>query len=157
MKKLSAALFVSIVVSIPSQLVEAAPSINEMQTCQGLLDYLYEKTQSTNLIYAPSDKEIIAKGLQQYDDFIQETFITPGLQSFVESTDTQVSTLQAQIDDYKVSLVEQLRLQYAEEKFVMNEVVSLNNCTKKAVPSGNALGDLKQAMERMIALVKQPS
>ncbi len=50
--------------------VFAAPSINDMQACQALLDFIEGKISSPPAKYSVNDVKAIRLGLKQYNDYI---------------------------------------------------------------------------------------
>lgn len=127
----------------------AAPSVNDMQTCQGLLDFLDGKLAETTQ-YDASEVAKIRQGLKGYNDYIQTDIVTPGLRQYGD-----VASLQAQVDQYKATIVNAYKGRYTDKRIYADHAVAVNNCAKKAVPSGAKLEQLKQALELMLKLSKQ--
>lgn len=129
-----------------------------MQSCQGLIQFLQEKIES--LPSSNNNGEHIAnasKALSIYDNYIQETIVTPGLLQFNSGDKQKAKAMQTQVDAYKNSLVDNLQKRYPEKRLYTDHVISVNECTKKSVPSGNALETLKQGLQSLLYLAKNPS
>lgn len=134
--------------------VMATASINEMQSCQGLLDFLDSQLDVSSSKYSSTDIDVIRKGLKLYNQHIQEKIVTPGLIKFSTGDKAQAKALQEQVDAYKLTLVNSFKARYPEPRLYMDQAVALNNCTQKAVPADEALDDLKAAMNMIVKLAK---
>ncbi|MFD2205446.1 hypothetical protein [Kiloniella antarctica] len=133
----------------------AEPSINNMQGCQALLDFVDTKLENAPASYGSSEIATVRQGLSNYNAFIQKEIITPGLIKFSNGDQGKADALQEQVDVYKSTLVKSYSEKYPQNRLFMDHVVALNNCTKQAVPTGADLQSLKDAMQAMIALTKQ--
>ncbi len=148
---------VMLIVSLPFALISsvfAAPSINEMQGCQGLIDFVNAKLVSTSAKYPASDVKNIRVGLKQYNDYIQQEIVTPGLIKFNGGDQVKANAMQKQVDAYKLTLVKGLNVRYPQNRLFTDHAIQVNNCAKKAVPSGQALENLKVALTTMVKLAK---
>ncbi|UAB71700.1 hypothetical protein INR79_07335 [Vibrio sp. SCSIO 43132] len=134
--------------------VTAKPNINDMQQCQALLDFLEKKLATPPTQYSKEQVQTAKLGLEEYDAFIQTEIVTPGLLAFNGGDKSKADAMQQQVDAFKSTVVSALDKRYPSQKLVMDHVISLNECTKKAVPSGEELDDLKRSMEALIALVR---
>ncbi|PLY06086.1 MAG: hypothetical protein C0625_10670 [Arcobacter sp.] len=132
----------------------ATPSINDMQSCQGLLDFIDGKLSSAPAKYSSNDVKTIRNGLKQYNDYIQKEIVTPGLIKFNGGDTTKANAMQKQVDIYKLALVNGYKTRYPQNRLFIDHAVAVNNCAKKAVPSGQALENLKAALNTMIKLAK---
>jgi hypothetical protein len=147
--------FILAVVTLSSYPTSAAkPSINEMQTCQGLIDFFSHKLENLSSKYDENDLIIVQKGLSTYNDYIQNTFVSPGLLKFSNGNQDKADALQKQVDAYKAKVVKSYQNQYPYQKISRGFVESLNECTQKAVPSGNDLDTLKISFIKMLELMK---
>lgn len=133
----------------------AQPSINEMQTCQGLLNFVSLKLENLPSTYEEDDLAIIEKGLSAYDKYIQNVFVSPGLLKFSGGNKSKASTLQKQVDTYKNSIVKSYQNQYPYNKLSMDFAQFINKCTKKAMPKGNDLAILKASLFKMVELANK--
>lgn len=132
----------------------AGQLINEMQSCQGLLDFVSIKLDSGAAKYTPADVSAVRLGLKQYDDYIQSAIVTPGLIKFNNGDSAKATTMQIQVDAYKTSIVAGLSARYPENRLYTDQAIAINNCAMKAVPSGQALENLKVALHKIIELAK---
>ena len=144
----SAALLFTPLVSV------ASPSVNDMQQCQGLLDFLDHRLASTPAEYSVSDVVKVRKGLASYNEYIQWEIVSPGLLAFSGGNRTKAQELQNQVDAFKESIVQAYQTRYSGSHLYTDHAVAVNNCAKKAVPSGPALEELKQAVETMVKLAR---
>ncbi|WP_198946590.1 hypothetical protein [Kiloniella majae] len=135
-----------------SQPAMAEPSINNMQGCQALIDFLDAKLDQTS--YDSSDVTKVQGGLAAYNSYIQNEIITPGLLKFSNGDKSKASKLQEQVDAYKTQVVAGYNKRYPQNRLFMDHVVALNNCTQQAIPQGADLQALKTSMETMVAILK---
>ncbi len=148
------ALILAVVTLLSFQTSAAKPSINDMQTCQGLIDFITLKLENLPSKYDERDVEIVQKGLSTYNQYIQNTFVSPGLLKFSKGNQKQANALQKQVDIYKEKVVNNYQNQYPYNKLSKGFVKSLNECTQKAVPAGNDLETLKTSFVKIIELIK---
>lgn len=141
-------------VSLAPQLAVAAPSINDMQSCQGLLDFMDNKLDSAAAKYGADDVKAVKAGLNGYNQYIQREIVSPGLLQFNGGDAGKSAQMQKQVDAYKASLVADLQKRFPANQLFADQVVALNNCTQKAVPSGQELAGLKQAFALLMKLTK---
>ena len=142
-----------ILLVISSQLI-AAPLVNDMQACQGMISFIEAKLESASSKFEAEDVKTIRKGLEGYDQYIQQEIITPGLLKFNGGDEAKANLMQTQVDGYKKTLVKSLQVRYPQNRLFYDHVVAVNNCSKKAVPSGQALEDLKVAFATLVKLTK---
>lgn len=138
-----------------SQPVMASPSINDMQSCQGLLDFIDSKLDPAPSKYMPADVKKVRSAFKKYNEYIQQQIVSPGLLKFNGGDVAKANLMQKQVDAYKVSLSETLQKRYPQHRLFRDQVIAVNNCAKKAVPSGQALEELKKALFIMIELAKK--
>jgi hypothetical protein len=148
------ALTFALALSITPQLSTAAPSINEMQGCQGVLDFIDTKLSAAPAKYAAADVQNIRKGLKAYNQYIQKSIVSPGLLSYTGNDKAKADALQVQVDAYKKTIVDSLNKRYPQNRLFTDHAVSINNCAKQAVPTGQALEDLKVALHTIVKLAK---
>lgn len=126
----------------------ANPSANDMQTCQALLTFLDQKLTTTES-YAPEQVAVVLTGLSGYDAHIQDDIITPALLVHTKGNAEQAQALQAQVDEYKGTLVLGLEQRFPALEVTSDLVLAVNNCAKKSVPGGQALVELQAAVTTM--------
>ena len=135
--------------SVPSL---ATASINDMQSCQALLDFINSQLDGSD--YPSTDTEVIRKGLKLYNQHIQEKIVTPGLIQFNSGDTAKADVMQEQVDAYKEVLVNSFKSRFPQKRLYMDQAVALNNCTQKAVPSDESLERLKEAMDTIVKLAQ---
>lgn len=137
-----------------TQLTFASPSINDMQGCQAVIDFVEQKMADTHSVYRSEDIDIVLKGVQAYNNYIQNDIVTPGLLKYAEGNTAKAEGLQQQVDIYKKGLVANLDKKFTGNRIYSDVAISLNNCAKMSVPSGSALEDLKASLLKIIELSK---
>ncbi|KLN59236.1 hypothetical protein WH96_18680 [Kiloniella spongiae] len=150
MKTISSLAFGALVTLSQPSLAE--PSINNMQGCQALIDFIDAKLEQAS--YGSSDIAKVRDGLDVYNSYIQNEIITPGLLKFSNGDQGKASKLQEQVDVYKHTVVNAYNQKYPQNRIFMDHVVALNNCTQQAIPQGADLQTLKSSMETMITLAQ---
>jgi len=150
-KKISLALFVQFLFIGSSY---AAPSINDMQSCQGVIDFINQKIDFSSSKYSKKDVEVVHKGLNQYSDYLQTEVINPGLLKHNGGDVKKSNDTQKMITTYRGSIVEELNGKYPTKRLYMDHIVMVNNCVKMVAPSGATLDNLKTAFNTMIQLSK---
>jgi len=137
-----------------SQLSTAGRLINDMQSCQALIEFIGSKLDASPAGYSESAMGKVRKGLNGYNQYIQTEIVTPGLLKFNGGDKTKASDMQKQVDDYKQSVLKAYETRYPKNTLLMDHAIALNNCAKKAVPKGQALDNLKAALQSIVELSK---
>ncbi|GLS90188.1 hypothetical protein GCM10007916_12550 [Psychromonas marina] len=132
----------------------AAGLINEMQSCQALIEFIDNKLAVAPSNYDQEDVQKVRKGLGTYDQYIQRQIVSPGLLEFNGGDKDKANQMQTQVDTYKNTLVKQLETRYPQNRLFMDHAIAVNNCAKQAVPSGGELDELKEALNLMVKLAK---
>lgn len=130
----------------------ASPSLNDMQSCQGLLDFLDSKLSSLPSKYSSADVKKVRRGLKGYNEFIQSDIVSPGLLKYNGGDASKANAMQEQVNAYKAKLVQSFKEHYPQNRIFTDQAIAVNNCAKKAVPSGQALEDLQVAINTMVKL-----
>lgn len=133
----------------------AKPSINDMQGCQAVIDFMDAKLASAPAKYDMADVKTARNGLKAYNDFIQNGIVSPGLLEFNGGDASKAKAMQAQVDTYKASLTAALNTKFPQQRLFMDHIVALNNCAKQAVPSGADLEALKAGMNAMVSMAQK--
>jgi len=131
----------------------SANLINDMQGCQALIDHVNDVLDKAPDAYAKKDVKNVQKGLELYNDYIQNEIVTPGLVKFNGGDKEKAKAMQAQVDDYKKTVISAYDKKY-KNKLYTDHAVAINECAKKAVPSGDSLEALKLALTTMVELAK---
>lgn len=147
---LSLAVFAGLSIS-----AHAKPSINDMQGCQAVIDFMDAKLADAPPKYDAADVKTARKGLKIYNSYIQNDIINPGLLEFNGGDASKAKAMQAQVDTYKVGVTAALNSEFPQPRIFMDHVVALNNCAKQAVPTGADLDALKAGMNAMVTLAKK--
>ena len=137
---------------IVSKSTLAAGLINEMQSCQAFIDFIDNKLNSAPSTYDPEDVKKVREGLGTYNQYIQRQIVSPGLLEFNGGDKDKANQMQKQVDTYKQTLVKQLEARYPQNRLFTDHAIQVNNCAKKAVPSGGELDELKEALNLMVKL-----
>lgn len=132
----------------------AAGLINEMQSCQALIEFIDNKLDLAPSTYEQDDVNKVRKGLGTYNQYIQRQIVSPGLLQFNGGDKDKANQMQKQVDTYKQTLVKQLEARYPKNRLFTDHAIAVNNCAKQAVPSGGELDELKEALNLMVKLAK---
>ncbi len=151
--KLNKLIVIALLIVTP-RLSLAAGLINEMQSCQGLIQFINNKLDSAPASYGRQEINTVRKGLDGYNQYIQDEIVTPGLLQFTNGDHARAEAMQKQVDAYKQSVVQQLDARYPDNRLFTDYAVAVNDCAKQAVPAGQSLTDLKNALNTMIELAK---
>lgn len=146
-------LMIMILLATPPQLTMATTLINDMQSCQGLLEFVDAKLESTPR-YNEEDVTKIRKGIETYNLYIQREIIAPELLKAASGDKTKADNFQRKVDHYKQTLVEKLEAKDPKNILLVDHAIAINDCANKAVPSGKALDELKDALNIMVKLAK---
>lgn len=138
-----------------SSTIDAKASINDMQGCQALIEFVENKLDPKPDNYSEQEVVTVLKGLNAYDEYIQKEIVSPGLLQFNGNDQAKADAMQKQVDAYKAQLVKAYDKRYPQPKLFTDQAVALNECAKKAVPSGEALEDLKASLQMIIALARK--
>lgn len=148
---------ISLVIFMQSILISslyAKPSINDMQSCQGVIDFINQKIDFASSKYSKKDVEIVHKGLNQYSDYLQSEVVTPGLLKHNGGDIKKSNDMQKEINKYRGLIVKELNGKYPTKRLYMDHIVMVNNCVKMVAPAGTTLNNLKTAFNTMIQLSK---
>jgi hypothetical protein len=133
----------------------AKPSINDMQGCQAVIDFVDAKLDTVGSKYDAVDVEIVRNGLNAYHTYIQVEIVTPGLLEFNGGDKGKADAMQMQVDAYKTTVTNVYATKYPQERLFAHHAVAINECAKKAVPAGADLEALKAALNKIIELAKK--
>lgn len=141
-------------VCMPLNAINAGSLINEMQGCQGLLQFVDSKLKAAPAKYSAKDVASVRKGLQQYNAFIQKEVVTPSLLQYNGGDKAKADLMQKQVNAYKDTVIKSYQSRYPQPRLFTDQAMAINNCTKKIVPKGQALEDLKVALQTMVKLAQ---
>jgi hypothetical protein len=145
---------IAAVLMFTAQTTVAEGLINDMQTCQGLIEFIDAKLDNAPASYSDDDVNTVRTGLNGYHRYIQREIVTPGLLQFNSGDRASADAMQNQVDAYKALLITQFEGRYPSHELKMDQAMSVNECTKKAVPAGQELEALKQALTTMVSLAQ---
>ena len=131
----------------------SANLINDMQGCQALIQHVENVLDEAPKTYPKTDVKNVRKGLADYNDYIQDEIVTPGLLKFNGGDKDKAKAMQDQVDAYKTTVVKAYDGKYSGKLFT-DHAVAINECAKKAVPAGDSLDALKTALSTMLKLAK---
>ena len=137
-----------------SQVSMARPSMDDVKVCQGLMDFIQLKLNDSRAKYSAKDINVMAKGVNDYNAFIQEHFVTPGLAFQTLGDEKKAIALQEDINTYKKNLVEKFQRQFPQKQLELEFAVSLNDCTKKVTPQGKIGKSVQATLVTMVNLTK---
>jgi len=83
--------------------------INEMQTCQGLIEHIDKKLDETGSKYDKGAVKKVRNGLEGYNQYIQRDIVTPGLLKYSGGDQSKAKSMQEQVDAYKKTVAKRLR------------------------------------------------
>jgi hypothetical protein len=135
--------------------VIAAPAANDMQTCQAMMDIVEDKLTQTPNLYAEADIDKVKKGLQLYNQFIQDELIDPTVIYLSNGDQSKIQNMKQQLLEHKMAVVQKFQARYPQAKLNTDQVIAINNCAKKAMPKGEVLQSLKISLTTMLALARQ--
>ncbi|MEP2652148.1 MAG: hypothetical protein ABJH06_09135 [Paraglaciecola sp.] len=139
---------------IVSHSTMAVGMVNDMQLCQGVIEFVDKKLKAAPAYYDKADVKTVRKGLEAYDQYIQGEIVAPKLLKFNGGDIEKARVMQKQVDAYKMTVVNQLNTRYPQPNLFTDHAISINDCAKKAVPSGKELDKLKDALNTMVKLAQ---
>ena len=131
----------------------SANLINDMQGCQALIDHVDNILKDAPETYREKDVKNVRKGLKAYKKYIQDEIVTPGLLKFNAGDKKKAKAMQVQVDAYKATVTKAYDGKFKDKLFT-DHAISINECAKKAVPTGDDLEALKVALTTMVELAK---
>ena len=133
---------------------EAKPSINDVQGCQAVLDFV-DTRLATVKKYDEADVKIARNALSAYNTFLQSEHIEPGLLAFTGGDKAKAEGFQTQIDAYKSGLVQAMDKRYAEPRIYTDQAVAIDGCYSKAPMDDASTPMMKEALETLVKLARQ--
>ena len=130
----------------------AGPSVNDMQGCQALIDFMDAKLAAAPDKYDGGDIETAREGLKVYNAFIQNDIVTPGLLESNGDDAAKAKAMQTQANDYKNTVIAGYKKKYTDDKLYTDWTMSLNGCANKARPQGDDLIALKAGFDALLRL-----
>jgi len=135
--------------------VAAGPSINEMNSCLALVEFVDTKLDKFADQYAANDIAQVHKGLSDYSDFLKHDVITPKLLSMYGGNATQAKLMQRLFDKQKATFFRHLNERYTEKKLFTEYAAAINDCSAKTRLKVEVAKSLRTALDKMITLARQ--
>lgn len=130
-------------------------SINDMQGCQAVIDFVEAKLDPKPAQYTDKEVATVLKGLKAYDNYIQTEIVGPGLLQFNGGDQAKADAMQKQVDAYKAQVKAAYDKRYPQHKLFTDHAVAINECAKKDVPKGDDLEALKASLQMMVTLARK--
>lgn len=146
---------IAIFLLLSANSIFAKASINDMQQCQALINFIQNTLQPIPDNYTEVEVSTVLKGLTAYDNYIQKDIINPGLLAFNKNDQAKADAMQKQIDAYKTQVTKAYGQRYPQKKLFTDHAVALNECAKKSAPKGEDLTALKASLEMIMSLAKK--
>ncbi|MCB5162343.1 hypothetical protein [Marinomonas algarum] len=132
----------------------AGSSINELNSCLALVDFVDIKLSEFSPNYDPQDIAVVHKGLFMYSRFLQDEVITPKLVHMYGGNKTQARLMQKLFDRQRKTFLLHLNERYTEQKLFTEYADSINQCQIRnpvRTEATEALGRALDTIKRMIS------
>lgn len=131
-----------------------APSINELNSCLALVDFVDIKLDEFADHYSANDMFVVHKGLAAYSQFLQQEVITPKLVGMYGGNHTQAKLMQKLFDRQRKSFLQSLNDRYSEQKLLTEYAASINDCRAKTRIKADTAKALDRAITAMIRMAR---
>lgn len=139
----------------PSWLLAANPSINELNSCFALVDFVDSKLDEFAGNYAKEDVLAVHAGLSAYGGFLQNDMIKPKLLNMYGGNEAQAKLMQALFDRQKASFYKTLNGRYTEKKLFTEYAAGINDCRANVGIPPAIAKTLNTAINTMIKMARQ--
>jgi len=129
-------------------------SINELNSCRALVDFVDLKLDEFAGHYTKEDIALVHKGLSAYSKFLQNDVITPMLLNMYGGNVDQVQLMQNLFDRQKVIFFRHLNERYSERKLFTEYAAAINDCTAYSRIKVDVAKALNTALEKMIVMAR---
>ncbi|RBP83955.1 hypothetical protein EBI01_09175 [Marinomonas rhizomae] len=136
-------------------LFAANPSINELNSCLALVEFVDSKLDNFTDNYDAEDMTIVHGGLSAYKDFLQIDVITPKLLNLYGGNESQATLMQRLFDRQRATFFRHLNERYSEKKLFTEYAAAINDCTAKTRIRPDAAKRLHAALDKMIIMARQ--
>lgn len=133
----------------------ATPSINELNSCLALVEFVDNKIDKFAEHYAPADMVIVHNGLSAYKNYLQHDLITPKLLSMYGGNKAQTKLMQRLFDRQKTTFFKHLNERYSERKLFTEYAAAINDCTSNARIRPEVAKPLNIALDKMMVMARQ--
>jgi hypothetical protein len=136
-------------------IIAAGPSINEINSCLALVDFVDIKLDESSDQYDAGDMVRIHKGLSAYSEFLQHDIITPKLLSMYGGNSDRAKLMQRLFERQRKSFFRHLNERYTQKKLLTDYASAINDCSGKTRLSVEVAEALKAALDNMEMLAMQ--
>lgn len=136
-------------------IIAAGPSINEINSCLALVDFVDIKLDESSDQYDAGDMVRIHKGLSAYSEFLQHDIITPKLLSMYGGNADRAKLMQRLFERQRKSFFRHLNERYTQKKLLTDYASAINDCSGKTRLSVEVAEALKAALDNMEMLAMQ--
>ncbi len=133
----------------------AEPSINEINACLALVDFVDTKLDEFSDQYDVGNMVLIHKGLSAYSEFLQHDIITPKLLSMYGGNADRAKLMQRLFERQRQSFFRHLNERYTQKKLLVDYASAINDCSGKTRLSVEVAETLKAALDNMKTLAMQ--
>lgn len=133
----------------------AAPSINELNSCLALVEFVDTKLDNFSDHHSSEDMVIVHRGLSGYRNFLQDDVITPKLLSMYGGNEAQAKLMQKLFDRQKNTFFKHLNERYSEKKLFTEYAAAINDCTAYTRIRAEVAKPLNIALDKMIVMARQ--
>ncbi len=136
-------------------LLAANASINELNSCVALVDFVDAKLDNFASHHAVEDMAVVHSGLSAYKDFLQNDVITPKLLSMYGGNEAQAKLMQKLFDRQRATFFKHLSERYTEKKLFTEYAAAINDCTANTRIRPDVAKPLHTALDKMIVMARQ--
>jgi hypothetical protein len=136
-------------------IIAAGPSINEINSCLALVDFVDIKLDESSDQYDAGDMVLIHKGLSAYSEFLQHDIITPKLLSMYGGNADRAKLMQRLFERQRKSFFRHLDERYTQKKLLTDYASAILDCSGKTRLSVAVAETLKAALDNMKTLAMQ--
>ncbi len=133
----------------------ANPSINELNSCLALVEFVDIKLDNFADHYATEDMAAVHRGLSAYKNYLQNDIITPKLLSMYGGNESQAKLMQTLFDRQKATFFKHLNERYSEKKLFTEYAAAINDCTANTRINPEVVKPLNKALDKMIVMARQ--
>jgi hypothetical protein len=133
----------------------ATPSINELNSCLALVEFVDIKLDNFAEHYEADDMAAVHSGLSAYKNYLQNDVITPKLLSMYGGNESQAKLMQTLFDRQKATFFKHLSERYSEKKLFTEYAAAINDCTANTRIKPEVAKSLNTALDKMIVMARQ--
>ncbi|GLQ75934.1 hypothetical protein [Vibrio penaeicida] len=133
------------------QSVASAATFKEVQDCRAHLHFLVnDRLKSSPPQYPAGEIENIRQELKKYDDFIEQTIITPAIAEASNGDTSKYKEIGEKISKNKAILTTNLKKRFPENRIYIEQVLAIDTCSKAIRLKGEAKKSLDDAVSSML-------